>query len=150
MRNNILIAIFCFLLLQNVGKCINKNHLIKPEIIKIHDGDTIGIRLETSTASVRLKDIDCYESTANFHMNYQKAKTSLTYDEIAKRGEQAKILLEKIIKEKEIYFELTGIDKQYGRLIGNIFYKKNNNLINIKNDLIESGFCFQYNFATKE
>ncbi|MBQ2645218.1 hypothetical protein IJG14_06580 [bacterium] len=95
----------------------NKYYIIKLKIIKIIDGDTILIKTKEGAVSVRLSGIDCFETKMNSHIKYQKTD-SITYDEIFYLGYKGKNALEKLIINKNIELEITGIDKKYGRFVG--------------------------------
>lgn len=95
----------------------NPNYLIKPTIAYVVDGDTVKIRLKERNTSVRLTGIDCYETSDNNHIKYQRNK-GLTDDEIISRGLKAKQEMIKILrKHKEIYLEITGVDHSADLLV---------------------------------
>lgn len=116
------------------------------------DGDTIYIRLKEGKVKIRLSGIDCFESNNNPHIIYQIQDYGLSESEIIKKGQAATRILKNIIEtnKNDIYFELTGIDKKYGRLVGVIYYKdKNGNLININEKMQKTGYCPEYIFLPK-
>ena len=91
----------------------NPNYMIKPKIISAPDGDTIKIWTKERPVSVRLTGIDCYETSVNGHIQYQRNK-----------GLKAKDELIKILRSnKNIYLEITGIDRKWGRYVGIFYYK---------------------------
>lgn len=122
----------------------NSNYLIKPIIAYVIDGDTVKIRLKERNTSVRLTGIDCYETSDNNHIKYQRNK-GLTDDEIISRGLKAKQEMIKILrKHKEIYLEITGVD-HYSRLVGIFYYKDpQGKYININNEMMKTGYCPEY------
>lgn len=145
--NKHLLKIFvavCAFLSANIGICANQNYLIKPQIAYVIDGDTVKIRLKERNTSVRLTGIDCYETSDNNHIKYQRNK-GLTDDEIISRGLKAKQEMIKILrKHKEIYLEITGVD-HYSRLVGIFYYKDpQGKYININNEMMKSGYCPEY------
>ena len=146
----IFIFISFFIFFTSSAIAIDEDYTIKPKDIKAIDGDTVLIKTKEVNASVRLFGIDCYETHINNHINYQKTD-DITYDEIIKKGKQATIILEKILnKNKDIYLEITGMDKKYGRLVGIIYYKNSENrLININKLMEQSGFCPAYKYKPK-
>lgn len=145
--NKHLLKIFvavCAFLSANIGICANQNYLIKPQIAYVIDGDTVKIRLKERNTSVRLTGIDCYETSDNNHIKYQRNK-GLTDDEIISRGLKAKQEMIKILrKHKEIYLEITGVD-HYSRLVGIFYYKDpQGKYININNEMMKTGYCPEY------
>ena len=79
----ILVIIFAFLS-ANIGICINQNYIIKPTIISVVDGDTLKIRLKERDTNVRLTGIDCYETSVNKHIKYQRNQGLTDYEIILK------------------------------------------------------------------
>lgn len=144
----ILVIIFAFLS-ANIGICINQNYIIKPTIISVVDGDTLKIRLKERDTSVRLTGIDCYETSANKHIKYQRNQ-GLTDYEIILKGYKAKEELIKILRRhKDIYLEITGVD-HYSRLVGVFYYKDTKGkYININNEMMKTGYCPQYIYKRK-
>ncbi len=128
---------------------VDQNYLIKPTIAYVVDGDTIKIRLKERNTSVRLTGIDCYETSTNNHIKYQRNK-GLTDDEIILRGYKAKDELTKILrKHEDIYLEITGVD-HYSRLVGIFYYKDTKGkYININNEMMKTGYCPQYIYKGK-
>lgn len=127
----------------------NSNYLIKPTIAYVVDGDTIKIRLKERNTSVRLTGIDCYETSTNNHIKYQRNK-GLTDDEIILRGYKAKDELTKILrKHEDIYLEITGVD-HYSRLVGIFYYKDSKGkYISINDEMMKTGYCPQYIYKGK-
>lgn len=147
MLNRILIfslLIFCF---ELCSYAMDENYLTKPKIKQVFDGDTIQIRTKQDDVSVRLYGIDCYETLINNHINYQK-NDNISYEEIIEKGKQAKLILQDIIKNnKNIYLEIIGMDKKYGRLVGTFYYKNNENkFVNINKLMQKTGLCPAYTY----
>lgn len=143
----LIIIAFAFVCQSISAKTLNDidhNYLIKPIIAYVIDGDTVKIRLKERNTSVRLTGIDCYETSDNNHIQYQRNK-GLTDDEIISRGLKAKQEMIKILrKHKEIYLEITGVD-HYSRLVGIFYYKDpKGKYININNEMMKSGYCPEY------
>ena len=105
-------------------------------ILKVFDGDTVLIKTKEGTASVRLTGIDCYETHFNSHVVYQKTEKN-SYEEIFEKGEMAKLRLEQLIKNKNIFLEITGMDKKYSRLVG-ILYTSDG--MNINKEMLKNGY----------
>lgn len=128
---------------------INQNYIIKPVIVSVVDGDTIKIRLKEKDTGVRLTGIDCYETSVNKHIKYQRNK-GLSDEQIIEKGLMAKQELIKILQShKNIYLEITGVD-HYSRLVGIFYYKENNgNYISINNEMMNTGYCPEYIYKRK-
>ena len=84
-----LLIIFFISIFSNQVKNQKIRYLIKPDILKVIDGDTVLIKMKEGTASVRLTGIDCYETKMNSHIKYQKTD-DISYEEIFERGKLAK------------------------------------------------------------
>jgi len=123
----------------------DENYTIKPKIIKVFDGDTVLIKTKEGTASVRLTGIDCFETSMNPHIKYQKA-VGMTYEEIFVLGNKAKKELESLIYNKNIFLEITGVDRKYGRFVGILY----DNDVNINKKMLNSGLCPEYKFNAKD
>ena len=116
------------------------NSTIKPDIVKVFDGDTILIRLKEGVVPVRLTGIDCSETKMNSHIYYQK-NDSNTFEQIFKEGNLAKDKLEKLVIGKDVYLELTGIDRKYGRFVGILY---SSDWVNINKLMLRNGVCKKY------
>ncbi|MBS4759332.1 MAG: thermonuclease family protein [Clostridium sp.] len=128
---------------------INQNYIVHPQIVSVVDGDTIKIRLKEKDTGVRLTGIDCYETSVNKHIKYQRNK-GLSDEQIIEKGLMAKQELIKILQShKNIYLEITGVD-HYSRLVGIFYYKDNNgNYISINNEMMNTGYCPEYIYKRK-
>lgn len=147
----LLITIFSLIIATApaLAECNNKIHVYKPETL---DGDTISIILKEGSAKVRLTGIDCFESTMNDRVYYQMRKYPYSKEEILDKGKKAKNLMDGIITQNsnEIWLNITGLDKKYGRLVGIIYYKdRNGNFVNINEIMKKSGFCPVYIFKNR-
>lgn len=128
---------------------INRNYIIKPVIVSVVDGDTIKIRLKERDTGVRLTGIDCYETSVNKHIKYQRNK-GLTDEQIIEKGLMAKQELIKILRShKNIYLEITGVD-HYSRLVGIFYYKdKKGHYVSINDEMMNTGYCPQFIYNAK-
>lgn len=127
----------------------NKIHVYMPQAV---DGDTMKIRLQEGSFMVRFTGIDCFESTMNDRVYYQMRKNYLTKPEILEKGQKAKTILNDIITKNNtnIWLQITGLDKTYGRLVGVAYYQdKNGNFININDKMKASGYCPEFIFRKK-
>lgn len=122
--------------------CANPDYMIKPRIVNVIDGDTIKIQTKERPVNVRLTGIDCYEISDNGHIKYQRGK-GLTDEQIIEKGLKAKDELIKILRaNKNIYLELTGLDKKWGRYVGIFYYKDTNGrYVSINDRMMNTGYC---------
>lgn len=141
----LILSILFSIFFSNVVCGQNKDYIIKPVILKVFDGDTVLIKTKEGTASVRLTGIDCYETHFNSHVVYQKTEKN-SYEEIFEKGEMAKLRLEQLIKNKNIFLEITGMDKKYSRLVG-ILYTSDG--MNINKEMLKNGLCMPYEYKSK-
>lgn len=127
----------------------NPNYIMRPQIVSVVDGDTIKIRLKERDTGVRLTGIDCYETSVNKHIKYQRNK-GLTDEQIIEKGLMAKQELIKILRShKNIYLEITGVD-HYSRLVGIFYYKdKKGHYVSINDEMMNTGYCPQFIYNAK-
>ena len=134
------LVILSFLFLCEKSNAKELNSIIKPNIVKVFDGDTILIRLKEGVVPVRLTGIDCSETKMNSHIYYQK-NDSNTFEQIFKEGNLAKDKLEELVIGKDVYLELTGIDRKYGRFVGILY---SSDWVDINDLMIKNGICKKY------
>ncbi len=146
MKNKIFYLVLVVMYFVNFAYCKNVKYIIKPHILKVLDGDTILIKTKEGTASVRLTGIDCYETKMNSHIKYQKTD-DISYEEIFKRGRLAKERLEKLVSDKNISLEITGIDRKYGRFVG-VLYSSDGK--NINKEMLKDDLCKVYVFKPEK
>lgn len=140
-----ILSIFISNSFANIACGQNKDYIIKPVILKVYDGDTVLIKTKEGTASVRLTGIDCYETHFNSHIVYQKTEQN-SYEEIFAKGEMAKLKLEQLVKNENIFLEITGMNKKYSRLVG-ILYTSDG--MNINKEMLKNGLCMPYKYKSK-
>lgn len=142
-----LIILMCLLAINGAAQAANPDYMIKPKILYVIDGDTIKIHTNERPVSVRLTGIDCYETSVNGHIRYQQNK-GLSDEQIIEKGLKAKDELIKILRSnKNIYLELTGIDKKWGRFVGILYYKNpKGKYVSINDRMLKTGYCPQYIF----
>lgn len=141
-----LLIIFFISIFSNQVKNQEIRYLIKPDILKVIDGDTVLIKTKEGTASVRLTGIDCYETKMNSHIKYQKTD-DISYEEIFERGKLAKAKLETLILDENISLEITGIDRKYGRFVGVL---NSSGGKNINKEMLKDDLCKVYVFKPKK
>lgn len=119
---------------------------IPVKMIKILDGDTIKVKIDTGNKfSIRFTGIDCYE-TAKIHRAYKQAYLdNISIEEVIKKGDIAARYLEKLYsKTKEVSFEYKGIDI-YGRALGIVYFDR----INVNQELVDKGYCKEFIYKEK-
>ncbi len=134
-------VILLFLIFFQINK-VYADVKIPVEVVKFKDGDTIEVRIEKNTFSVRLIGIDCYE-TSKINRAYKQAYLNkITIEDVVKNGNLSKLFLESIYKKEEkVFLDFRGIDK-YGRALGIIYFDK----LNVNEILKTQGGCFVYEF----
>lgn len=146
------LLIIFIVFVMTLVKCIaiNQNYVIKPQIIRVIDGDTVKIWMKENNFNVRLTGIDCYETSPNNHIKYQR-KENLSDEQIIEMGQKAKSALTNVLNSNpNIYLEITGVDKKYGRIVGVFYYKdKYNNLVDINNKMLQTGYCPKFIYKSK-
>jgi len=119
---------------------------IPAEVLKIYDGDTIRVKVNSGNKfAIRLYGIDCYE-TSRIHRAYKQAyEDKLDIDEIIKKGNEAKSYLKNLHKKSsEVSFDFAGVDK-YGRVLGIVYFDN----LNINKELIKNNICNLYEYKEK-
>lgn len=133
------IILFCMLLvISNIAYATPNN--IPVEIVEILDGDTVSLKIENNKFSLRLSNIDCYE-TSTIHRAYKQAyMNNLSIDEVIERGKKSKSYLEDLYKKtNSVYLNFKGIDN-YGRALGILYFDE----LNVNEELKQNGGCMQY------
>lgn len=112
--------------------------------MNITDGDTIKAKIDKNEFSVRLVDIDCYE-TSKIHRAYRQAYDNcIKIDEVVKRGNESKQYLRDLYLKnsgKEVYLEFKGVD-MYGRALGVLYFDN----MNVNEQMKRCGGCMVYEF----
>ena len=127
------------ILLLLFSSCFAKT---KIELLEIYDGDTIKAKIDKEFFSLRLKGLDCYE-TSTINRAYKQAyEDNLKIEEVITKGNLAKEYLASLYnKTSNVYFEFFGIDK-HSRALGVLYFDK----MNINKKLIEENVCKKYNY----
>ena len=108
----------------------------KIEVLKIYDGDSLLAKINNNTFRIRLINIDCFEGALSNQAKWQARKFKKSVEEIISGGNIAKDILEKKLKDKEVYFSFQGIDK-YHRALGYLFIDSKN----INDEMAQSKYC---------
>ena len=90
-------------------------------ILKISDGDTVKAIVNGKKESIRLLEIDCYETSKNKRAIWQYEYFGLSIGDVIKKGNYSKEQLKKLLeKNKEVKLEWSKRDK-YKRLTCKLF-----------------------------
>ena len=132
-------VLFLLLLITSTAQAEN---LRKVDFIRVIDGDTIEVRYITT---IRLKDIDCFESKHNERSKWQAEETSTTETNILNKGAQSKQALKDLINgnENDLYLQVKGLDR-YSRILGKMYIGKDRNKTDINEYMLNKGGCRPY------
>lgn len=117
--------------------------LVKIDIIKVTDGDTVKAIFMGEKISIRLSDIDCFETSNNKRAYWQAEYYKKSLGEVIKQGKQSKEILSKLLNQNKsnIYIQKDGKDK-YKRTLGTLYIGKRSK--NINDYMLKSGKCEKY------
>lgn len=115
-------------------------------IIKITDGDTVQVKLQSGNKfALRLIGIDCYETYLSHRAKSQAYDEKLNVNEIIKKGLLAKKYLSELKNNvNDVAFEFRGIDK-YSRVLSVLYFDD----ININQKLVDEKYCKVYEYKEK-
>ena len=118
--------------------------LVKTEIIKITDGDTVKAIVNGEKIKIRLLDIDTFETRSNKRAYWQAKENNLSLGNVFKKGEYSKQELQKIISKNKdkIYLEPSKKDF-FGRTLGTL-YIGNNKEQSINQYMLDKGGALPY------
>ena len=109
-------------------------------IVKILDGDTVRAKINDNIFSIRLIEIDCYETTPNNRAYRQAYNNNLTIDEVIKNGKFSKKYLINLYKNSNVQtFEFMGLD-YYKRPLGVLYFDD----VNINQKMLNHGGCLKF------
>ena len=111
---------FClFVLLFSTGCAYNTPTRSKIELVGITDGDTIKARVSGNIESVRLLEIDCYETSRNKRAHKQAKEYQKTLEEVIAEGKRSKAVLTELLNKNKnkLYLTREGKDR-YNRTLG--------------------------------
>lgn len=109
-------------------------------LTEVLDGDTFKVLLHGESTSVRLKDIDCYETRRGRRAYFQGEYYQKSLDEVIRRGQESKQKLQELLsKAKEIKVEWEKRDS-FCRLLGEAHV----NDIHVNTYMVEHGGCEVY------
>jgi endonuclease YncB( thermonuclease family) len=132
----------CEVDLFNIQNTNNESQIKVSEVI---DGDTVKIIKNGEKITVRLADIDCFETSANSRGKWQAEYYNKSIDEVIRLGNFSKSMLhaavigELITTDKKVILIEKGKDKYY-RTLGYLYI----NGVNINEYMLKYGKCEKY------
>lgn len=111
------------------------------KITEINDGDTIKVILNNEETSIRLLDVDCFETKANSRAKKQAKYYNLSIDEIKSTGRQSKVILKELLKDKDNIIVKWDKRDSFGRILGKVYTKDD---INVNEYMLNNGLCKKY------
>ena len=110
-------------------------------ILKISDGDTVKAIVNGKKESIRLLEIDCYETSKNKRAIWQSEYFGLSIGDVIKKGNYSKEQLKKLLENnKEVKLEWSKRDK-YKRILGKIYL---DNGLYVNEYMLNNGGCEKY------
>lgn len=119
--------------------CYAESNKFPITITKVLDGDTVKAKIDNNEFSIRLVNIDCFE-TSRINRAYKQAyENNLSIENVIEKGNLAKEELSRQIDKHKMYMEFKGLDV-YGRVLG-VLYKDD---FNLNNHMQNTDFCYAY------
>jgi micrococcal nuclease len=117
------------------------------EVVKITDGDTVDVRFEGDTETIRLKGVDTPETEGYNTPEEYKGVSSQNWKCLEKWGYKAKDYVKQKIEGEEVNLRyrkgILVVERgAFDRLIGKIYVKDSNNSLNRL--LVEEGYARSY------
>ena len=138
-KKQLAIVSFLAVSLLSFNTFVNDVEFVKLE--KISDGDTIKVLLNGKKESVRLLDIDCFETSKNKRAVWQSEYYHLSMGDIIKKGNYSKDKLIDLLKNhNQVGLKWKKRDK-YKRILGYIYL---NDGTNVNQYMLENGGCMEY------
>jgi len=115
------------------------------KVVRVYDGDTCFAVFIYNSSPVKFKiRMEGYDSP-----EMKPLLTTINRNKEIENAIKAKEALEKLVLNKIVILECGKWDK-YGRLLGKIYVKNNNNIINVNEYMVNNGFGYIYNGGTKK
>ena len=109
-------------------------------LLKVTDGDTIKALVNGEKESIRLLDIDCYETSKNPRAIWQSEYYHLSVGQVMQKGEYSKQRLKDLLgKRKDLKLEWSRRDR-YKRILGRVYLDDRN----INDYMLSEGGCEKY------
>ena len=109
-------------------------------LLKVTDGDTIKAIVNGEKESIRLLDIDCYETSKNPRAIWQSEYYHLSVGKVIQNGEYSKQRLKDLLgKRKDLKLEWNRRDR-YRRILGRVYLDDRS----INDYMLSDGGCEKY------
>ena len=109
-------------------------------LLKVTDGDTIKVLVNGEKESIRLLDIDCYETSKNPRAIWQSEYYHLSVGQVMQKGEYSKQRLKDLLgKRKDLKLEWSRRDR-YKRILGRVYLDDRS----INDYMLTEGGCEKY------
>ena len=109
-------------------------------LLKVTDGDTIKAIVNGEKESIRLLDIDCYETSKNPRAIWQSEYYHLSVGKVIQNGESSKQRLKDLLgKRKDLKLEWNRRDR-YSRILGRVYLDDRS----INDYMLSDGGCEKY------
>jgi micrococcal nuclease len=109
-------------------------------LLKVTDGDTIKALVNGEEESIRLLNIDCYETSKNPRAIWQSEYYHLSVGQVMQKGEYSKQRLKDLLgKRKDLKLEWSRRDR-YKRILGRVYLDDRN----INDYMLSFGGCEKY------
>ena len=110
------------------------------KLLKVVDGDTIKAVVNGEEESIRLLDIDCYETSKHPRAIWQSEYYHLSIGKVLQRGEYSKQRLKDLLgKRKDLTLEWSKRDR-FKRILGRVYLDDRS----INDYMLSEGGCEQY------
>jgi len=123
--------------------------MVKVDIVRVKDGDTVKALVEGKEIDIKLLDVDCYETSKNRRAYWQTDYYNKSLEDVLKQGNESKEILQRLINENRgnIYLLAKRKDR-YRRTLGLLYV--GNDKQNINDYMLTSGKCEDYRPLTKK
>lgn len=139
-RNNMRLILGTIALFIGLGTNLAMAEPQPIKLIKITDGDTIKAIVDGEEESIRLLDIDCYETTKNPRAIWQSEYYHLSVGKVMQKGEYSKQRLKDFIgKRKDLKLEWDKRDR-YRRILGRVYLDDKS----VNDYMLSEGGCEKY------
>ena len=129
------IALFWGLIIGTVNA-----EMLPITLLKVTDGDTIKALVNGEKESIRLLDIDCYETSKNPRAIWQSEYYHLSVGQVMQKGEYSKQRLKDLLgKRKDLKLDWSRRDR-YKRILGRVYLDDRN----INDYMLTDGGCEKY------
>ena len=135
-KKAIAVAFLCLLSTNAVAENIQE-----VAVVKVSDGDTIRAIVDGEDTSIRLLDIDCFETSKNQRAIWQSEYYHLPMGKVLQNGMFSKDKLMDLLKDHQTITLKWSEQDKYKRILGHLFLPDGTN---INQYMLEQGGCVKY------